>query len=152
MMTNTRLLHVCRRWRWLWAVCAVLLMTTQQAWGTAVEDTYRYSATIEGMNQLRFKFPVYDYNGKSADHWGIGTIYIQIADGSQTTVLTYEGKRTGSDNGKPKFSIRKGIDGNMVLYRAQNYSSCMITTATKEYELPSEPDQSYSLAEVLKQR
>ena len=147
MITNTKL-HGRLGLKCLWLVC-LLTAIVQQAWGTAVEDTYRYSATIEGMNQLRFKFPVYDHNGKSADHWGIGTIYIQIADGSQTTVLTYEGKRTGSDNGKPKISIRKGIDGNMVLYRAQNYSSCMITTTAKEYELPSEPDQNYSLAEVL---
>lgn len=82
MITNVKLQQTLQEFRFLWMVCAMLLMT-QQTWGAdAIEDTYRYSAMLDGMDQIRIKFPVYDYRGSSADTWAEGTVYIQVAGGN----------------------------------------------------------------------
>ena len=84
----------------LWIEC-LLLCFVHQALGDAVQDTYRYQVTLDGMGQLQFKFPVFDNDGGNADKWADATIYIQPAGGSKTTLLQYTGIRTGNDNGAP---------------------------------------------------
>ena len=141
MIANTKLQQGFRGFRYLWTVCAMLLMFTQQTWAAdALVDTYRYSAMLDGMDQLRLKFPVYDNRGSSADTWAEGTIYVQVAGGNKETLLRYKGTRTGSDNGMPNIDISKGVDGTMVLKRAQNYSDVR----------PGKPDASETLYTLIK--
>ena len=64
MITNTKLQQRLQGLRYLWMLCAMLLMFTQQAWGAdAIKDTYRYSSMLDGIDQIRLKFPVYDPHG-----------------------------------------------------------------------------------------
>ena len=149
MITKVELQQKLQEFRYLWMVCAMLLMT-QQTWGAdAIEDTYRYSAMLDGMDQIRIKFPVYDYRGSSADTWAEGTVYIQVAGGNKETLLKYKGARTGSDNGLPNVEISRGVDGTMVLKRAQNYADVNIYQSTTTCVLPCDPNQSYSLGNVV---
>ena len=150
MITNAKLQQARLGFRYLWAVCVMLLMTTQQTWGAdAIEDTYRYSAMLDGIDQIRIKFPVYDHRGSSADTWAEGTVYIQVAGGNKETLLKYKGARTGSDNGLPNVEISRGVDGTMVLKRAQNYADVNIYQSTTTCVLPCDPNQSYSLGNVV---
>ena len=150
MIANTKLQQGLQGFRYFWTVCALLLLFIQQTWAAdALEDTYRYSAMLDGMDQLRIKFPVYDNRGNQADTWSEATVYIQLAGGSKETLLKYKGIRTGSDNGMPNIDISKGVDGNMVLKRAQNYSDVSVYQANTTCVLPCDPGQSYSLANVV---
>jgi len=128
----------------------MLLMFTQQAWSAdAIKDTYRYSSMLDGIDQIRLKFPVYDNRGGSPDTWAEGTIYIQVAGGNKETLLKYKGVRTGTDNGLPNIEISRGVDGTMVLKRAQNYSDVNVYLSTSPCVLPCDPGQSYSLGNVV---
>ena len=144
----SRISHGFRGAKRLWIEC-LLLCFVHQALGDAVQDTYRYQVTLDGMGQLQFKFPVFDNDGGNADKWADATIYIQPGGGSKTTLLQYTGIRTGNDNGKPNVTISRGVDGTMVLRRAQDYSDVNITAAPQTVVLPSEAGQTYSLADIV---
>ena len=148
MVTRKRPLHLSRSAIRLWAVCLMLALV-RQVWADATQDTYRFSATLESIDQLRFKFPVYDYDGSSADTWNEGTIYIQVAGGNKETLLKFLGKYTGKDNGKPDIEISKGVDGAMVLKRMQDYSDVNVYLAPTTTTLPCEPGKTWSLGDVV---
>ena len=95
MTSKTHYPNAVRAARALW-IAFLLLIFAQQVWADATQDTYRFSVSLESVDQLRFKFPVYDYDGSNADTWNEGTIYIQVAGGNKETVLKFLGKRTGT--------------------------------------------------------
>ena len=133
-----------------WMVCVLLFSLVQEARGAdAVADTYRYMAMLEGSGQLRLKFPVFDYRNTNKDTWGHGTIYIQEEGGSKVALLKYEGIYTGKDNGLPDILVQRGVEGLMVLKRAQGYSDVSINTSLLKVRLPSEEGQTFSLANVI---
>ena len=127
----------------------VLWLIATEANACKLEDTWRYSVTLEGTNQLRLKMPVYDK--EASDCWVVeGTVYIQIEGQDKEILYHYESEKDiHEDDYRPFVWHRRGVQGTMTLYRERNYSSVNVTTNTTTILVPCVDNQNYAIINLL---
>lgn len=110
---------------------------TARAADCPLENSSNYTVSIEGTNQLRIKFPAYDK--VNYDCWIVeGDISIKIV-GSGTSEKVYHcemEKDIKDSDYYPNITHKKGVDGNMILYRDRNYGSVSVGTSERTDALP----------------
>ncbi len=114
-----------------------------------LKDTWRYTVTLEGTNQLRLSMPLYDKD--DSDCWIVeGTIYIQIEGLDKETLFYYEAEHDiNSGDYCPYIYCYKGVDGNMTLYRERGYSNASVGTSKKTIVYPCLENQNYAIVNAL---
>ncbi len=117
--------------------------------GCKLQDTWRYSAMLEGTSQLRLQMPLYDKD--DYDCWIVeGTVYIQIEGQEKETLFYYESETDiDSDDYRPYIYCRRGVDGTMILQRDRGYSSVSVGTGLKKDLYPCVDDKDYAVVRVL---
>ena len=117
--------------------------------GCKLQDTWRYSAMLEGTSQLRLQMPLYDKD--DYDCWIVeGTVYIQIEGQERETLFYYESETNiDGDDYRPYIYCRRGVDGTMILQRDRGYSSVSVGTGLKKDLYPCVDDKDYAVVRVL---
>ena len=112
-------------------------------------DSWRYTAMLEGTDKLRLKMPLYDKD--DYDCWIVsGTVYIQIEGGDKETLFYYESQQNiSSGDYLPRIYCKKGVDGDMTLYRDCGYSSVKVTNSLGNELCPCLDNQDYAIVNVL---
>ena len=112
-------------------------------------DTWRYTAMLEGTDKLRLKMPLYDKD--DYDCWIVsGTVYIQIEGSDKETLFYYESQQNiSSGDYLPRIYCKKGVDGDMTLYRDRGYSSVKVTNSLGNELCPCLDNQDYAIVNVL---
>ncbi|MBO6190091.1 MAG: hypothetical protein J6N92_04680 [Alloprevotella sp.] len=109
----------------------------------APEDAWRYMAMLNGTDQMKLEMPCYDDSGY--DSWiDKGYVYITIeGTGNRETLFYYESSEKWDDF--PDVWGYKGVEGNMVLNRDQNYSSINVTNSKEKWSIPKVSGTNYSM-------
>ena len=146
------IIRAARLLRASWALVVVMLL-----WGAAAAsardcvlvDTWRYTVTLEGTNQLRLKMPLYDKD--DYDCWIVeGTVSIQIEGGNPEVLFYYESERdiSGGDY-LPRIYCYRGVEGTMTLFRDRGYSSVSVGTSKGNDLCPCVDNLDYAIVNLL---
>lgn len=109
----------------------------------APEDAWRYTVMLSAVDQLKLEMPCYDDTGY--DSWiDKGYVYITIdGTGNKETLFYYESD--DKDDDFPDVWGNKGVEGDMVLSRDQNYSSINVTNTKEKWSIPKVSGTNYSI-------
>ena len=130
-------LHLASSLLTMFTALLSLLPQTVCADDCVLENTSNYSVMPEGISQLRIKFPAYDKDGY--DCWIVeGFVKIKI-DGTTTEETIFEctmQQNIDNDDYFPNITFKKGVDGDMLLYRERNYSTLSVSRSSRTDDLP----------------
>ncbi|MBR7029206.1 MAG: hypothetical protein IKI05_07380 [Bacteroidaceae bacterium] len=109
----------------------------------APEDSWRYTVMLNGTDVMKLEMPCYDDTGY--DSWiDKGYVYITIeGTGNRETLFYYESDDKSDDF--PDVWGYKGVEGDMVLSRDQNYSSINVTNSKAKWSIPKVSGTNYSI-------